>query len=58
MFSNFLSVMKEKLSAAYTTIKNNLPAISFKNIKLPKSTADVEWDNDGQPVFKPKKKKD
>jgi hypothetical protein len=50
--------MKEKLSAAYTTVKNNLPAISFKNIKLPKSTADVEWDNDGQPVFKPKKKKD
>jgi len=58
MFSNFLSVMKEKLSAAYITVKNNLPAISFKNIKLPKSTADVEWDNDGQPVFKPKKKKD
>lgn len=26
--------------------------------ELPKSTADVEWNRDGQPVFKPKKKKD
>jgi len=51
-----LEKLKAKLSSAVVAVKNALPKIDFKNIQLPKNTADVEW-KDGQPVFKEKKDK-